>query len=207
MNSQKCRFTVIMVLAASLLSFSVSGLGEVQMTPEQKALVGLMKVDPSLGRQVTDKNIQEAMLLSLAKQIAADFEGMKLLFEAKEFCCLAKLLGKRGANLTTPGFEKICGGGSAEFWESVWKEGEELNFVPVSIVVSSAINPQPVPLCTLIQEGGPLKDEKGDTIKYNAVAFITLEYHIAPKVKGTGSHNQTGMGTATYLHKTICPWG
>jgi len=207
MKSQKYWFAAILVLAVSMLPFSISNVRAGQVTPDQTKLIGLMKFDQSLEKALGGKEVMKEALESLAQQIAADFEGMKLLFEAKDFCCVAKLLGKRGAALTTPGFEKICGGGSAEFWKSVWKDGLELNFVPVSIVVSAAITPQPVPLCTLIDEGGVIRDKKGEPIKYNAVAFITLEYHIMPKVKGAASHNQTGMGTATYLHKTVCPWG
>jgi hypothetical protein len=206
MKSHNYRFAAILILAVSLLPFSISGFGAGQLTPDQTRLMPLMKVDQSLEKAL-GKDVLEKAKGSLAQQIAADFEAMKLLFEAKDFCCLAKLLGKRGAALTTPGYEKICGGGSAEFWQSVWKDGLELNFVPVSIVVSGAITPQPVPLCTLIDQGSMIKDEKGNPIYYNAVAILTLEFHIVPKVKGEASHNATGMGTATYFHKTVCPWG
>ena len=206
MKSQKYWFAAILVLAVSMLPFSISNVRAGQVTPEQAKLMPLMKVDQSLEKTL-GKVVLEKAKVSLAQQVAADFEAMKLLFEAKDFCSQAKLLEKRGADLTTPGYEKIRGAGSAEFWQSVWKEGLELNFVPLSIVVSGAITPQPVPLSTLIDQGIMIRDEKGNPIYYNAVAILTFEFHIVPKVKGAASHNETGVCTATYLHKTVCPWG
>jgi len=207
MKSQKQVFAIILAMAVSLLPFSISNVGAGQVTPDQKALVDLMKVDPSLAKQVTDQKVREKMKASLAQQIAADFEAMKLLFEAKDFSSQAKLLEKRGAALTTPGFEKIRGVDSEEFWKSIWEDGLELNLVPVSIVVSGAITPQPVPLSTLIDQGIMIRDERGNPIKYDAVAILTFEFHIVPKARGTTFRNDTGVCTATYLHKTVCPWG
>jgi len=207
MKYQKSRLAAILVLAVSLLPFSISGFGAGQVTPDQKGLVDLMKVDPSLAKQVTDKKVQEKMMASLAQQIASDFAAMKFLFEAKDFCCLAKLLEKRGVAIATPGYKKIWGGASAEFWQSVWKEGMELNFVPVHIEVSGAIAPQPVPFCDFIDQGITITEWRRNPTYYDAVAILIFEFHIVEKDKGTISHNATGVGTATYLHKTGCPWG
>jgi len=207
MKSQKYWFAGILVLAVSMLLFSISNVRAGQVTPDQKALIDLMKVDPSLAKQVTDQKVREKMKASLAQQVTADFDAMKLLFETKDFSSQAKLLEKRGAALTTPGFEKIRGADSSEFWKSVWKDAVELNLVPVSIVVSGAITPQPVPLSTLIDQGIMIRDENGNPIKYDAVAILTFEFHIVPKSRGTTFHNETGVCTATYFHKTVCPWG
>lgn len=207
MKFQKCSFAAILILAVSLLPFSVSGLGPGQVTPDQKALVDLIKVDPSLAKQVTDQKVQEKMRQSLAQQIASDFSAMKFLFEAKDFCCLAKLLEKRGAAIATPGYKKMWGGASAEFWQSVWKEGMELNFIPLHIEVSGAIAPQPVPFCDLIDQGIPITEWKRNPVSYDAVAILIFEFHIVSKSSGTTSHNATGEGSGIYLHKTGCPWG
>jgi len=207
MKSQKYGFAAILILAVSLLPFSVSGSGAGQVTPDQKALVDLMKVDPSLAKQVTDQKVREKMKASLAQQVTADFDAMKLLFQERDFSSLAKLLEKRGAAITTPGYQKIWGGPSAEFWQSVWKKESEFRLVPVSIQVSGAITPQPVPLSTLIDMGSVLKDEKGNPISYDAVAIVTFEFHIVSKSGSSTSHNDTGLGIAIYLHRTVCPWG
>ena len=205
MKSQKCRFAAILGLAVALLPFSISGFGAGQLTPDQTKLMPLMKFDQSLEKAL-GKEVLEKAKGSLAQQIAADFEAMKWLFETKDFNCLAKLLGKRGVALTTPRYEKICGAGSAEFWQSVWKEGVELNFVPVHIEVSGAIVPQPVPFRDLLDQGITITEWKRNPIKYNSVAILIFEFHIVSKAKGAASHNDTGMANATYRHKTVCPW-
>jgi hypothetical protein len=211
MKSRICGLGIVLILAVCLLPISISGVGAGELTPDQQELISLMKVDrTSLGRALEGQDDPVRALETLAQQIDYDFKAMKVLFEKRDFCCLAKLLGKRGGFLTTPGFEKICGGGSAEFWQSVWKEDLEINFKAVSIVVSGAITRQPVPLCTLIEEGSALKDQRGNPIFYNAVAYLVFEFHIVPKTVPKTSpsyHNQTGGGGGTYLHKTGCPWG
>ena len=52
MKSQKCRLATILILAVSLLPFSFSGLGAGQVTPDQEALVDLMKPDQPLEKAV-----------------------------------------------------------------------------------------------------------------------------------------------------------
>jgi len=207
MKSQKSRLAAILVLAVCLLPFSISNVGAGQVTPDRKALVDLIKVDLSLAKRVTDQKVQEKMRESLAQQIASDFEALKFLFEAKDFCCLAKLLEKRGVAIATPGYKKIWGGASAEFWQSVWKEGAELNFVPLHIEVSGAIAPQSVPFCDLIDQGITITEWRRNPTSYDAVGILIFEFHIVSKSSGTTSHNATGEGSATYLHKTGCPWG
>jgi hypothetical protein len=206
MKSQKCRLATILILAVSLLPFSFSGLGAGQVTPDQEALVDLMKPDQPLEKAVGRALLGKAKK-GLAQQIADDFETMKLLFENKEFSSLAKLLGKRGATLTTPRYEKICGGASAEFWRSVWNEGLELNFVPVSVVFSGAIKSQPVPFCAAFDQGISIREWKKDPGFYDATAVLTFEFHIVPKTSGKTSQNDTGVAAAIYLHKNGCPWG
>lgn len=207
MKLQKCGFATILILAVLLLPFPVSSLGAGQPTAAQTQLIEMMKVDRNLESRVQARDARERMKSSLAQQVTADFDAMKVLFQAQDFSSLAKLLEKRGATITTPGFQKIWGGPSAEFWKSVWKKEAEFKLVPISIQVSGALTPQPVPLGTLVELGSPLRDETGNPISYDAVAIVIFEFHIVSPTGSPASHNDTGLGIAVYLHRTVCPWG
>jgi hypothetical protein len=201
MKSQKYGLALILILGVSLLSFSVRGSQESQVTPDQARFQAL------LDQMKGSTDVPEKAKESLAQQISDDFGAMKALFEAKDFCYLAKLLGKRGASLVTPGFEKIWGAESAEYWQSVWKDGAELKLVPVHVYVSSVKEPQLVPFCAVIDQGIKIEEWKKNRSYYDAVAILVFECRIVKREQGKISHNITGEAAAIYIHQTGCPWG
>lgn len=205
MKSQKWGFAVVLMLGVCLLSFHLSGSGPGQPPFDQKAIMDVMEVDQSLISRFPDVKLRENMKGSLAHQVVVDFDAMKLEFEGNNLTALAELLGRRGVFLTTPKFEKIRGAEIALFWQG---KGEvTLGVVPVHLHISGAINPQLVPYSAFADQGITIEQWEKNAIKYDAVAVLIFEFHIVSKTNGAASHNDTGLGVATYLHKTGCPWG
>jgi hypothetical protein len=154
------------------------------------------------------RDVPDAAKKTLAQQIMSDFEGMEALFKAKDFHCLAKLMGKRGASLVTTGFEKIPGAASAEYWRSLWKEGAELKLVAVNVFVHSLKERALVPYCAVMDEGVTYEEWKKNPPYYDAAAIVTFDYQVGgPKAEGSSPGAADPPGMMLLLHKTNCPWG
>jgi len=167
--------------------------------------MNVMKADQSLTTRFPEGKLREDMMVSLAHQVAVDFDAMKLELEGNHPSALAELLGRRSAVLTTPAFEKIRGAESAVFWQGRGKV--TLRLVPVHVHISAAINPQLVPYSDVTDQGITIAEWEKNAVKYDAEAVLIFEFHIVSKPIGTASHNDTGLGVALYRHKTGCPWG
>lgn len=153
-------------------------------------------------------DVREEAKKSLAQQIFSDFRTMEELFRAKEFHCLAKLMGKRGTSLVTVSFEKIPGAASAEYWRSLWKEGAGLKLVPVHVFVQNLKNRALVPYCTVMDEGVTYEEWRKNPVYYDAVAVVTFEYEITgQRARGSAGDVEDPPGTMLLLHKSGCPWG
>lgn len=205
MKSQKWGLLVILVLAVIWLPISISGNGESQAEQDLTRLLSIMKADESAAANIGEK-LEDAKK-SLAQQIAADFEAMRYFLEKKDFCCLAKLMEKRGVVIITPAYKKIWGGSSAEFWKNAWSDEAKIKLIPIHIQISGALGKQLVPFCDLLDEGVTVTEWMKKSPQYNAVAVLVFEFHIVTKSGGTTVHNATGGADASYIHKTGCPWG
>jgi len=201
MKSRKSGFAVIAVLGASLLFVSIPGCqGSQRAFDQPKSQV--------LDQTKISGNVRDEAKKSLAQQIISDFRTMEELFKAKEFHCLAKLMGKRGTSLVTVGFEKIPGAASAEYWRSLWKEGAELKLVPVNVFVHNLRDRALVPYCTVMDEGVSYEQWKKNPVYYDAMAVVSFEYEITGQKAGESTGDvEDPVGTMLLLHKSGCPWG
>lgn len=202
MRSQKTWPAVVLVLGVSLLFLPIPGCQggqEAADQPQARQLLEQMKVSG---------DVPEAARKTLVEQVISDFRTMGALFKAKEFHCLAKLMGKRGVSLITVGFEKLPGAASAEYWRSLWKEGAELEFAPVNVFVYNLRARALVPYCAVMDQGITYEEWKRKADYYDAAAFLTFTYTVSGGATGeTSDAVMDPPGSGTYLHKSGCPWG
>lgn len=142
-------------------------------------------------------------LLTLAEQVAKDTDALKADFNPARVDSMAKLLGARHAVISGKNYELLYGKDSAAFWSSVYSEGATLDIKVVQVYVSNAPGPHPAlpfPKETIV------KPPIGSKL-FNAVAFVTVEFHIIKKTKqGAVLKNNTYSGELGYIHIVDCQW-